>query len=171
MIYYVSAAIISILSLFSLFANNSLNDLESLIVSFMISLLPLVIDSLLFLEDTRYKKQNKAFKILRILNGILIFFISFIFILVIFLRIIPILQQTEKNGIIYLCLCIDKWFGKFNADVEKTFSNIFSIKTVSIYYAMVFVISVFVRLFSNVIKKKASTKSNDNNDNTKNSSN
>lgn len=142
--YYYISFIISLISL-ALFLNEGFFiNAKTLITSSLISLLPFLIDSLTFLDDTKYVKKDFVFRILRGLN----FFTSFLITLVIIVWVLvamDILQTLSTENLTVLSFKSDGFFKILNTDFLY---QLLCIKTLLNYHIVAFFIAMLVKFSS-----------------------
>lgn len=138
--YYIASAGVSIVSLLLFLSNGVFRNVESLITSSVVGLLPFVIDSLGFLDDTKTHEGSKTFKILRFITKVGIGLIAAMgsFWL---LTAIGIFQMPE-NELTYLIFNPDGLLNRFNFEFLK---EILNQNIILAYYIIVFVVSVMIR--------------------------
>lgn len=142
--YYISSAAVSFLSLLVLFVNSSSTNVITALISFCVSLLPFLVDFVLFLNNTIDFKYERRFKILRrctigmcIVIGILL--------AVWLLEGIRFLQ-LPKDSTMYLCLNPDSDFlNGFNSSLKPFFSCVLSVSSLRIGFIFVFIVSVVIK--------------------------
>ncbi len=151
--YYIYSAIISLFSLLLFFINENFTDVIALTTSICVGLLPFLIDGNVFLNDTVYYREDKTFKHLRGFTKLVVFLILVI-VGIKLLIIIPLFDTPSNENLLYLCFNKNTEFNRLNSYCETFMSKMLSIRAFCIYYAIIFVLSVTMRLINSHYYRK-----------------
>lgn len=147
--YFISSFVVSIISLLFLLISGNSNDVILVLISYCISLLPFLVDFVLFMNNSKDYQGDIVFRRLRKTTIIAIVLIAPLFIVWALVG-LQWLKTPNANNLTYLCFNNKSDFIRsFNSKgLEKALSHFLSISAFRIYFIFVFIISTFFKFLN-----------------------